>query len=183
MKINDKKYSYKNRGMFLENIINESNTSYLIKDRAIIYKKPTPIKVLDVSYPTRKATVINKAVFEHISTLDYNGVYKGKYIEFDAKECKSKTSFPLSNIKDHQLKHIDNIIRHKGIVFLIIFMNNEFYLLDGKLLLDFISNNDRKSVPFSFIKENGYKIKEKFSPRLDYLEIVDELYFKEDNNG
>ena len=77
-----KKYSYKNRGMWLEHIINDSNTFYINKDKAIIYKKPTPIKVLDVSYPTRKTTVINKAVFESISTLDYNGIYKGKYIEF-----------------------------------------------------------------------------------------------------
>ena len=44
-----KNLSYKNRGMFLENIINETNNYYLEKDRAIIYKKPTPIKVLNVA--------------------------------------------------------------------------------------------------------------------------------------
>lgn len=178
-----KNYSYKNRGMWLEHIINDSNTFYLSKDKAIIYKKPTPIKVLDVSYPTRKATIINKAVFEGISTLDYNGIYKGKYIEFDAKECKNKTSFPLSNIKEHQITHIKNILNHKGIVFLIIFMNNEFYLLKGEDLMEFILTNRRKSIPFEFLTKNAYKIKEKYNPRLDYLEIVDELYFKEENNG
>ena len=82
-----KNLSYKNRGMFLENIINETNNYYLEKDRAIIYKKPTPIKVLNVEYRTKKTTMINKAVFSHTSTLDYNGIYKGHYIEFDAKEC------------------------------------------------------------------------------------------------
>ncbi len=175
-----KKYSYKNRGMWLEHIINDSNTFYINKDKAIIYKKPTPIKVLDVSYPTRKTTVINKAVFESISTLDYNGIYKGKYIEFDAKECKGKTSFPLSNIKNHQIEHIKNILRHKGIVFLIIFMNNNFFLLKGEDLINFINNNTRKSMPYNFIDTVGHKIKEKYNPRLDYLEVIDKIYFEEE---
>ncbi len=166
---------YSNRGMWLENIINDTNTYYLSKDIAIIYKKPTPIKVLNVSYRSKKTTLIDKAVFAQTSTLDYNGIYKGKYIEFDAKECKSTTSFPLSNIKKHQINHIANIIRHGGITFLIIFMNNEFYLLEGKIILEYIYNNDRKSIPFKFIEENGYKIPEKYFPRIDYIKIVDEL--------
>ena len=169
--------TYKNRGMFLENIINESNSYYVSTDKALIFKKPTPIKVIDVSFPNKKA-VINKAVFDHISTLDYNGLYKGKYIEFDAKESKNSTSFPLSNIKEHQLKHIESVIKHKGIAFLIIFMNNEFYLFKGETLISFIKNNDRKSIPYEFIKNNAYKINEKYIPRLDYLKVVDEIYFK-----
>lgn len=169
--------TYKNRGMFLENIINETNSYYVSTDKALIFKKPTPIKIINVSYPNNKA-VINKAVFDHISTLDYNGLYRGKYIEFDAKETKNKISFPLSNIKEHQLNHIENVLRHQGIAFLIIFMCNEFYLFKGETLIDFIKNNSRKSIPFEFIKKNGYKINEKFIPRLDYLKIVDEIYFK-----
>lgn len=173
-----KNYKYKNRGMYLENIINDSNTFYLNQDKCIIFKKPTPIKVLEVSYPSRKSTVINKAVFEHISTLDYNGVYKGKYIEFDAKETKSTTSFPLSNIQNHQINHIRNVLKHKGIIFLIIYMNSMFYLLDGKLLIDFIDKNERKSIPYDYLKENAKIINEKYMPRLDYLEAVNELYFE-----
>ena len=163
----------------MENIINETNSYYVSTDKALIFKKPTPIKVINVIYPNNKA-VIDKAVFDHISTLDYNGLYKGKYIEFDAKESKNKMSFPLSNIKEHQLVHIKSVIRHNGIAFLIIFMCNEFYLFKGETLIEFIKNNNRKSIPFEFIKKNGYKINEKFIPRLDYLKIVDDIYFKED---
>lgn len=181
MKNLSKNYTYKNRGMWLEKVINDSNTFYIFQDLAIIYKKPTPIKVLDVTYPDRKHTVIEKAVFSETSTLDYNGIYKGKYIEFDAKECKNNTSFPLSNIKNHQLKHIRNIINHGGIVFLIIFMNNEFTLLKGEDLIKFINNNDRKSIPYQYLKEKGKKISEKFNPKLDYLKIVDKFYFEEEN--
>lgn len=175
-----KNIGYANRGMFLEHIINNANTYYLSKDIAIIYKKPTPIKVLNVAYRSSKTTLIDKAVFSETSTLDYNGVYKGKYIEFDAKECKNSTSFPLSNIKPHQIEHIKNIMRHNGIVFLIIFMNNKFYLLKGDSLIDFIDNNDRKSIPYDYIEEKGYIIKEGYMPRIDYIKAIDEAYLKEE---
>ena len=171
------KSSYGNRGMFLENIINDSNTYYNSIDKCLIFKKPTPIKVLNVSYPSNKSHLIDKAVYSSISTLDYNGIYREKYIEFDAKECHSKTSFPLSNIKEHQLEHIKKVILQKGIVFLIIFINNEFYLLKGEDLIDFIKNNDRKSIEYSYIKEHGYKINESYTPRLKYLDAVDKAYF------
>ncbi len=175
-----KNIGYANRGMFLEHIINDANTYYLSKDIAVIYKKPTPIKVLNVAYRSSKTTLIDKAVFSETSTLDYNGVYKGKYIEFDAKECKNSTSFPLSNIKPHQIEHIKNIMRHNGIVFLIIFMNNKFYLLKGDSLISFIDNNDRKSIPYDYIEEKGYIIKEGYMPRIDYIKAIDEAYLKEE---
>ncbi len=174
--------SYKNRGMFLEKLLNDTNTYYESIDKAVIYKKPTPIKVLEVSYPTRKATVINKAVYEKISTLDYNGIYRGKYIEFDAKECKNKTSFPLSNIKEHQLNHIRRILKHGGIAFIILFMNNEFYLIDGTYLINYVDSGIKKSIDFCTIKENCYTIKEGYVPRLDYLKVVDKLYFGGNKN-
>lgn len=175
-----KNIGYANRGMFLEHIINDANTYYLSKDIAVIYKKPTPIKILNVAYRSSKTTLIDKAVFSETSTLDYNGVYKGKYIEFDAKECKNSTSFPLSNIKPHQIEHIKNIIRHNGIVFLIIFMNNKFYLLKGDSLISFIDNNDRKSIPYDYIEKKGYIIKEGYMPRIDYIKAIDEAYLKEE---
>lgn len=169
--------TYKNRGMFLENIINDSNTFYNNNDKCLIYKKPTPIKVLNVSYPSG-GHLIDKAVYSNISTLDYNGIYKGKYIEFDAKMCQSKTSFPLNNIKEHQFKHISGVIKHGGIAFLIIMMNNEFYLLKGEDLIDFVKRNERKSIEYNFLKEKGFLIKESYMPRLKYLDAIDEAYFK-----
>ena len=45
--------------MFLEHLINDSNTYYLNKDTAVIYKMPTPIKVLNVSYRSEKTTLID----------------------------------------------------------------------------------------------------------------------------
>lgn len=170
--------SHSNRGMDLENAINITNNYYKDKDRAIIYKKPTPIGVVDVSYKNNKKT-IEKAYFKEQSTLDYNGIYRGRYIDFDAKECKSKTAFPLSNIHHHQTKHIEDIIRHGGIAFLIIRMNNINYLLPGEDYLFYIKNETRKSIAYDYIKEKGHIIKEKYMPALDYLSVIDEIYFKE----
>lgn len=171
--------SYANRGMDLEDLLNQSNEHYLDTNRAVIYKKPTPITISEVKYG-EKERIITKAYFRTPSTLDYNGIYKGKYIDFDAKETKNRTSFPLQNLHEHQLLHIKKVIEHGGISFLIIYMNTQFYYLDGKDIISFINNNSRKSIPYSFIEEKGYLIEQKIKPRLDYLSIIDQIYFKEE---
>ncbi len=169
--------SHKNRGMTLENDLNETNEYYREIDKAYIYKKPTPIKITKVDYPSRDKAVIKEAFFTIPSTTDYNGVYNGKYIDFEAKETKNNTSFPLANIHSHQIEHIKNIYNHQGIVFIIIrFTNlNETFLLLGKDFLDFINNNNRKSIPITFFREKAYLIKENYRPRLDYLKIIDKI--------
>lgn len=167
--------NYKNRGMNLEEIINDACSFYIHADTAIIYKKPTPIGVVEVDYKNNKKE-IKKAYFKEPSTLDYNGIYMGKYIEFDAKECHSKTSFPISNIHDHQIKHMRNIIKHKGICFLIISMNNNYYLLKGEDILNFIDTEKRKSIPFKTITELGYQLFYSYSIGLKFIDGVNILY-------
>ncbi len=172
-----KKYTaYANRGMNLEELINQSNEYYLNENIAIVYKKPTPITISEVKYG-KKERVITKAYFRTPSTLDYNGIYKGMYLDFDAKETQNKTSFSLNNLHEHQLLHIKRIIEHGGISFLIIYMNNKFYYLDGKDIISFIENNSRKSIPLAYIEDKGYEIEQKIKPRLDYLKIIDKIYF------
>ena len=163
-----KPVSYAKRGMDLESLINEANKYYLDNDIAVIYKKPTPVEIKKVSYKGKTEYI--EGVLREKSTLDYTGVYKGYYLDFDAKSSKSKTSFPLSNIHKHQLLHIDRVLKHKGISFLIIEMNDRFFILDGNVLMNFVNNNDRKSIPFEFIQKEGLEIKLKFSPTLDYIQ-------------
>jgi len=170
--------TYKNRGMFLENIINDSNNYYNEIERCLIYKKPTPIKVLNVTYPTNKTHLINKAVYSSVSTLDYNGIYRGKYIEFDAKMCNNKSLFPISNIKNHQINHIKQVIKQGGIAFLIIMINNEIFLLKGEDLINIINDN-KKYITYKYFKEYAYIINESYIPRLKYLDVVDKIYFEE----
>ncbi len=179
-KKNTKHYSlYGNRGMELEHDIEISNNYYLQNDIAVIHKKPTPITIAKVDYPSRLEAVIKEGYFRTPSTTDYNGIYKGKYIDFEAKETTSKTSFPLSNIHKHQIKHLENIYKHGGIGFLIVRFTklNQTFLLEVQKLLDFLENVNRKSIPLEYFKKHGYIIKDKYNPRVDYIEIIDKLYF------
>lgn len=173
----DNKTSHKNRGITLENEINSSNEYYREVEKAYIYKKPTPIKIVKVDYPSRDKAVIKEAYFTIPSTTDYNGLYKGKYIDFEAKETKSKTSFPLSNIHNHQIKHLENIYNNNGISFLIVRFTklNETYLLETNIFINYIKNENKKSIPIDFFRENAYLIKDGYCPKIDYLKIVDKI--------
>ena len=134
--------TYANRGMDLENDINISNEHYRNIDKALIYKKPTPIKISKVNYPAKNKAIISEAFFEIPSTTDYNGIYKGKYIDFDAKEVKGKDSFVLSNLHKHQLEHLIKVLEHGGISFIIVrfYINNKTYLLPTDKIVYFIKN-------------------------------------------
>ena len=177
---NNYNYKYSNRGMGLEADINASNEYYLNNDKAVIYKKPTPITINKVNYHSRTDALITEAHFNTPSTTDYNGVYKGRYIDFEAKETKNKTSFPLNNIHAHQIEHIRKITKLGGIGFIIVRFTtlDETYYLSSDKLLSFIDNKNRKSIPLEYFREKGYLIKHKLRPLVDYLEYVDK-YIKE----
>ncbi len=169
--------NYGNRGMTLEKDLNQSNEYYRNMDIAYIYKKPTPIKITKVDYPCRSQAIIKEAFFQSPSTTDYNGIYKGRYIDFEAKETKSSTAFPINNIHPHQILHIKNMIRHGGIAFLIIRFTNldKTFLLLGNDLIYFLQNEKRKSIPLSYFEECAYLVKDSYQPRIDYLKIIDEI--------
>ena len=166
-----------NRGMSLEHDINETNTYYLVHNIAVIYKKPTPITVVKVDFKSRMDAVIKEAYYKTPSTTDYNGVYKGKYIDFEAKETRNKSFFPLANIHSHQIEHIKKIIEHGGIGFLIVRFThyNLTYFLFVIKLISFIESNKRKSIPISYFQKEGKLIETKYAPRLDYLKMIDDM--------
>lgn len=176
-KIENNYIKYDNRGMQLEEDINLTNEYYLSNEIAFIYKKPTPIQVTEIEYQRNKI-LIKKAFFKEASTTDYNGLYKGKYIDFEAKETKSGTSFPLNNIGHHQIKHIRNIVNNDGISFLIIRFSklDQTFLLKGEDFINFIDNKERKSIPIDYFKEFAHLIEMSYQPRLDYLKIVDKIW-------
>ena len=171
---NNKLINYGNRGMTLENDINLTNNYYMEKEIALIYKKPIPIKVLKMN---ETKTRIRDAFYEQKSTLDYSGIYKEKYIEFDAKETNNRTSFPISNIHKHQILHIKNILHYNGVTFLIVRFNyyNKTFILPGKVLIEYLGSTNKKSIPYKFFLDNCKEIKIKYAPRLDYLKLIDIL--------
>ncbi len=165
--------SHSHRGMSLEEDINKTNEYYRKENIAVIYKKPTPITLVHVDYPKRSAAKITEAYFKEPSTTDYNGVYKGKYVDFEAKECASKTSFPFSYIHPHQIKHLKSVIKHGAIAFIIIRMScfNKDYVIMAKDFIDYYVNTQRKSLPYTWIKKYGYEIIYKYTVPCDYLGI------------
>lgn len=170
---------YGNRGMNLENDINETNTYYLNNNIAVIYKKPTPITITKVNYHSRQDAMITEAYFKTPSTTDYNGIYKGKYIDFEAKETKL-SYFPLRNIHTHQIEHLKKIVAHGGIGFLIVHFStfNKTYYLSAEKLFEYLDTYVKKTIPFEYFEKEGYLIKMKINPRIDYISIIDKIYFK-----
>ncbi|RDW19619.1 Holliday junction resolvase RecU [Oceanobacillus arenosus] len=174
--------SFSNRGMSLEDDINTTNQFYLDVNRAIIHKKPTPVQIVNVDYPRRSAAVIKEAYFKQASTTDYNGIYRGKYVDFEAKETKNKTLFPLANIHEHQINHMRSIVEHGGICFILLRFAalDETYYMQAEKLFPYWHdklNGGRKSIPYESITQDGFHIPLQYQARVDYLSIIDKLYF------
>jgi recombination protein U len=173
---------YGNRGMSLEDNLHDSNLYYLHNDIAVIHKKPTPIQIVDVHYPKRSAAVIKEAYFKQASTTDFNGVYKGRYVDFEAKETKNKTSFPLQNFHEHQIQHMRQVVKQNGICFVILMFSlfNEVYLLPAEKLFHYWErkeSGERKSITKQEVEENAYLIPIGYQPRIDYINVIDSIYY------
>jgi recombination protein U len=168
--------------MNFETMINQTNEFYLDNDIAIIYKKPIPIQVVSVDYKVRSAAKIVEAYYKLPSTTDYNGIYKGKYIDFEAKETKSKTSFPIKNIHEHQVIHLKRVNEHGAISFIIVYFSllGRIFLLDSKYVIDFYNRSikGKKSISLDEFEEFGHEIKEGYRKPVDYLAIIDQVYLK-----
>ncbi|MDO4813642.1 MAG: Holliday junction resolvase RecU [Gemella sp.] len=173
------KTNYAGRGMQLESDINFANKYYLNNDIAIIHKKPIPIQVVEVDYPNRQNAMIKKAYYQTPSTTDYNGIWQKKYIDFEAKETSSNTSFSLSNIHDHQIEHMINVYKHGGISFVIVrfkkidrtfvmCIKNIFYYYNRS------KNGGRKSISLKEFENTAFEIEFNYKNRLDYLKIIKE---------
>ncbi|MEC1178276.1 Holliday junction resolvase RecU [Metasolibacillus meyeri] len=176
--------NFSNRGKTLEDDLNETNTYYLQRQIATIHKKPVPIQIVKVEYPSRSAAVIREAYFRTPSTTDYNGVWNGYYLDFEAKETESKTSFPLKNIHAHQVEHMKNVIQQKGIAFFII----RFSSLDRYFITPFsivenawqqMVRGGRKSIPLQQFEAGAIEMKASYQPRIDYLQAVQQFISEE----
>ena len=165
-----------NRGIAFEESINRSNAYYGEKGLCLITKRPTPIKVVKVDYS--HGPKITHAFYEKQSTTDYNGVYRGHYIDFEAKETQSATSFPLANIPLQQIEHLEAVLAQGGIAFFLIRFakKGEVFLLPASFLCSFYREKPRASIPYSTFLEKGYPVKDGYHPRVDYLPVLVEAF-------
>ena len=164
--------------MNFEAEINATNEYYLAHGLAVVHKKPTPIQIVKVDYPKRSRAKITEAYFRQASTTDYSGVWQGHYLDFEAKETQLKTVFPLKNFHEHQIIHMENVLKQHGIAFVLLHFAklNETYLLPSSNLIEFYyEKHGLKSIPLDFIKEHGFELLTSQIPRIPYLEIVQKL--------
>lgn len=171
---------YAKRGMSLEKEINESNKYYLATHQAVVHKKPTPIQLVKVDYPKRSAAVVREAYFRRPSTTDYNGVYKGYYLDFDAKETRNRRSFPLKNFHQHQINHLHECLKQGGICFAFIKFTelDEVYLLPASFLYKRWQEklaDKAASISLEDIRKQGVRVHYSLNPHLKYLPAVDQL--------
>ncbi|MCU4117091.1 Holliday junction resolvase RecU [Mycoplasma zalophi] len=160
----------KNRGMLLESIINKTNERYYLNQVAFFQKKELNIKFKKVLNKNDKLQLKDAKIFSK-STVDYYGVYKGKFIAFEAKETDSKL-FSLSNIKKHQHKYLLDITQFGGIGFYIIFFKQfDCFLYINCLEMDKIWKN-KKSLSFEEATKISKKIHLIFPGILDYINCI-----------
>lgn len=175
--------NHSRRGYRLEEDLNVTNQYYNDNDIALIYKKPTPVQIVKVDYPSRDHARITEAYYRTPSTTDYNGIYKGRYIDFEAKETKNKSSFPKYLVHPHQIRHLKKVRLHDGIGFFIIRFTHfqETWLIDSQDLIDVFENTEAASVPHAWFAEHGIRLEEGYLPRISYLKAVEEKYLKGDH--
>ncbi|HEM3177449.1 TPA: Holliday junction resolvase RecU [Streptococcus suis] len=167
---------FANRGMSFESAINDSNEYYLAHGLAVIHKKPTPVQIVKVDYPKRSRAKIVEAYFRQASTTDYSGVFKGRYIDFEAKETRQKTAMPMKNFHAHQIKHMKQVVDQGGICFVLLHFSSlkETYLLPAVHLIRFYQlDNGSKSMPLTYIRQYGFDIKMGTLPSLPYLSVIE----------
>ncbi|MGL5246301.1 MAG: Holliday junction resolvase RecU [Mycoplasmoidaceae bacterium] len=156
--------NYKNKGMYLEDLLNNTCNYYLINEIAYIAKRFLPIQILEKKDNKVKGLLLAK------STVDYSGLYNGLYIDFEAKET-NKEFLNLNILKSHQKKHLFLINKLNGISFLIIgFINNEdhFFALKCEDIIN-LSESKIKKIDINYCYKNFFNIKIIFPGILDIV--------------
>lgn len=161
---------FKNRGMLLETIINQTNEFYFKNKIAIFHKKNLDITFKSVKLQDKKLN-LESAIISSKSSVDYYGIYKGRYIAFEAKSTE-EDYLPLKNIKEHQIKYLDFIREHDGVAFWIIYFKfaNTFILIMHNDLKRIIQN--KKALHLEEALLNGKKLELSFPGILNIIENI-----------
>ncbi|WP_339167046.1 Holliday junction resolvase RecU [Brevibacillus sp. FSL L8-0520] len=166
--------SQANRGQAFEQLLNFTNLQYERAGIALIHKRPTPMK------PLRKQGFHFIATFEKKSTVDYDGVYRGKAIYFEAKSTREETRFPLDNIEHHQITHLERAEQQGAICFFLIEFakSQEVFFVPLSTIRHYMlhaQTGGRKSIPKDDFEYYAYAVQNTKRAALDYLLWVDKL--------
>lgn len=149
-----KKGTHANRGMRLEKIIEDKCNEYINNDIAYIYKLPTDFTVI------RKGAQIVSAFPKKKSTIDFMGSYgDGKAIAIETKSTDNKTSFPFSNIAEHQWEFFEKWTTQAKGYYIVWFKTlDKMFLVNALDMQNAKDNLGRKSAPLDWFEENGIEL-------------------------
>lgn len=142
---------------------------------ALINKRPTPVKVLK----SKGGRVLN-GFYEAKSTVDYDGVYKGRAIAFEAKSTQSLTRFDLSNIAQHQLDYLEKAEKMGAICFFLIEFSKDksVFAVSLSVIQSYVRMSQqpkgKKSIPRADFDIYGYLVDQTERAPVDYLQYVEE---------
>lgn len=163
-----------NRGMAFEMLLNLINQMYTRQKVALINKRPTPVKVLK-----SKGTKVLSGFYEAPSTVDYDGVYRGRAIAFEAKSV-GIDRFDLKNLHQHQLNYLEKVTNMGGISFLLIEFRTtkQVFFVPYSTIKHYVyhaSVGGRKSIRLEELDVYAFEVRRTKRSTLDYLEWVDKL--------
>lgn len=148
-----KKVSYANRGMKLEKIITDKCNEYIKNDIAYIYKIPTNWNVI------RKGKNIVSAFPKKKSIIDFMGTYQGRAIGIEAKSTTNETSFPFSNIAEHQWDFFEKWCTQAKGYYIVWFKKiNKMFLVNAGDMQNAKDTLDRKSAPLDWFVDNTIEL-------------------------
>lgn len=161
--------SHANRGMQLEKLIDRTNKLYIKNGFADVKKVPTPVRITSNNGGRISGMVVKGDL------VDYVGVCRGRAIVFDAKQTSNRTSFALSNIKDHQYETLMSWWKQGAHAFILLYFaeHGEHYLLHMPLLQKYWENaqqGGRKSIEYNVISSQCELLQASEGYPLHYLE-------------
>lgn len=151
---------HKNRGMFLETVLNLTCNFYIKNNLAHIEKKHVELK-----------NASNKNIAKGKSTVDYWGCLKGNFIAFEAKSTHG-TRIEKSNFKLHQLEFLLKIKKFGGISFYVLyfFTENKFLIVEPETIENFMIEDI--SITYLNIKKYSKEVELTFPGILDFIPII-----------
>ncbi|TDV24256.1 recombination protein U [Mycoplasmopsis mustelae] len=159
----------KNRGMFLESVLNKTIEYFWTHKIAFIEKKGLDIALKTIIKEGKRLVVKDSNIYKK-STVDYTGCYKGSFICFEAKSC-NEDRFDLSNLKEHQLQYLHLIQDNGGYAFVVLFFSNVNRFFQVKInYLQKLIDNKIKSVKLVDIEKNSKELSLEFPCILNFLE-------------
>jgi recombination protein U len=118
--------------------------------------------------------------YEAKSTVDYDGVFKGRAIAFEAKSTENLTRFDLKNIAQHQLDYLEKAEKMGAICFFLIeFSKDEsVFVAPLSVIQSYVGMSHqpkgKKFIPRADFDIYGYLVNQTERAPVDYLQYVDE---------